>query len=277
VRSEIPVPEALPTRRKAAVWLSAAGDALASVFLPANCRICETLLVRATRVPICDACLASFTVMAPRICDICGQPLESLQPATGEVIHCPNCSPPRFAFAYVRSLTVYQDAVVSAILILKYERMEPLSGWFALKLAGLVRSQGDRLKSDIVVPVPLHPERERERGYNQAALLAKPLARSLDLPYRPVLLQRIRERPLKKILSVEERWKAVRGAFATRPGSQVDKLRVLLVDDVLTTGATLDACARALLESGAQSVVGLTVARAARSPVTKSSPGPSPS
>ena len=78
---------------------------------------------------------------------------------------------------------------------------------------------------------------------------------------------RTKARPDKHILSNDERWRIVRGAFATRPGSQVDKKRVLLVDDVMTTGATLDACARALLESGAKSVLGLTVARAARNPL----------
>jgi ComF family protein len=104
-----------------------------------------------------------------------------------------------------------------------------------------VNTEGDALAADVVVPVPLHRERQRERGYNQAALLSKPLAKKLRLPHRAVLLMRTRVRPEKQVLSLEERWESVRGAFATRPGSQVDNLRVLLVDDVLTTGATLDA------------------------------------
>jgi predicted amidophosphoribosyltransferase len=77
-----------------------------------------------------------------------------------------------------------------------------------------------------------------------------------------VLLTRTRPRPDKHLLSYEERWESVRGAFATRPGSQVDNLRVLLVDDVMTSGATLDSCAKTLREAGARSVIGLTVARA---------------
>lgn len=117
------------------------------------------------------------------------------------------------------------------------------------------------MDADLVVPVPLHRQRERERGYNQADLIARPLA------YRAVLLVRTRPRPNKQILSLEERWESVRGAFATRPGSQVDNLRVLLVDDVMRTGATLDACAKALRAAGAKSVIGLTVARAARHPL----------
>jgi ComF family protein len=134
-----------------------------------------------------------------------------------------------------------------------------------------VRDGADSLAADVVVPVPLHRERERERGYNQAALISRPLSKKLGLPHKAVLLMRTRARPDKRILSLEERWESVRGAFATRPGSQVDNLRVLLVDDVLTTGATLDACARALLDAGAKSVIGLTVARAVRNPLPSSS------
>jgi competence protein ComFC len=114
------------------------------------------------------------------------------------------------------------------------------------------------------VPVPLDRQRERERGYNQAALISKPLAKRLRLPHKTLLLMRTKARPDKRILTLEERWESVRGAFATRQGSQVDNLGILLIDHVLTTEATLDACARALREAGAKSVVGFTVARAAR-------------
>jgi ComF family protein len=115
-----------------------------------------------------------------------------------------------------------------------------------------------------VVPVPLHRNRQRERGYNQVDLIAGPLARRLGLPYRSVLLVRSKPRPDKQRLSLHERWTSVRGAFAAQPGSRVDNLRVLLVDDVMTTGATLDACARALRQAGAAAVYALTVARAPR-------------
>jgi competence protein ComFC len=165
---------------------------------------------------------------------------------------------------------VYEGSLVRAILLLKFERIEPLGVWFADRLAEAVGNEKDVLRADVVVPVPLHRERERERGYNQAALLSKPLAKRLRLPHKAVLLMRTRARPDKRILSLEERWESVRGAFATRPGSQVDNQRVLLVDDVLTTGATLDACARALREAGAKSVVGLTIARAVRNPLPSS-------
>jgi len=152
--------------------------------------------------------------------------------------------------------------LVRAIVLLKFERIEPLAAYFGERLALIAQREG--LTCDIVVPVPLHRTREKERGFNQAELIAREVAKRLRLPLKPVLLMRTKARPDKHILTNEERWRIVRGAFATRPGSQVDNKRVLLVDDVMTTGATLDACSNALLEAGAKSVIGLTVARAVR-------------
>jgi ComF family protein len=109
---------------------------------------------------------------------------------------------------------------------------------------------------------PLDAGRMRDRGYNQAELIARPLARMLGIPFRSYLLVRTKPRPDKLRLTRRERWETVRGAFATHERAQVDRMRVLLVDDVFTTGATLDACSRALRQAGADRVVGLTVARA---------------
>ena len=120
---------------------------------------------------------------------------------------------------------------------------------------------GPAFQADVVVPVPLHRQRERERGYNQAALIAKPLAKLLRRPTNRCYSPEPGPVPTSICLSYEERWESVRGAFATRPGSQVDNLRVLLVHDVMTSGATLDSCAKTLREAGASSVIGLTVAR----------------
>ena len=117
------------------------------------------------------------------------------------------------------------------------------------------------------MPVPLHPGRQRHRGYNQAELIARPLAKRLGIPYRAHLLARTRPRPDKLRLTRRERWETVRGAYATQEGARVDKLRVILVDDVFTTGATLDACSRALRGGGAAQVVDLTVARAVPSSI----------
>ena len=243
-----------------------ASDALVSVFFPSGCRICVRLLTSASRVPLCEECLSSFEHVAGTVCEICGRPLPGWTKEPEQPLLCRACQDRTYAFDRARSFAVYENTIVRAILLLKFEQIEPLGAWFADRLTEVVNSEADWLAADVVVPVPLHRERERERGYNQP-LLSKPLAKRLQLPHKAVLLVRTRARPDKQVLSLEERWESVRGAFATRPGSQVDNLRVLLVDDVLTTGATLDACARALREAGAKSVIGLTVARALRNPL----------
>ncbi|HXJ04236.1 MAG TPA: ComF family protein [Candidatus Acidoferrum sp.] len=254
-------------------WLAEASDAIVSLLFPGACRICDKLLTRATRVPICEECLASFEAPREKICELCGQPPAELTVAEGEPLVCRVCRQRTYAFERARSFGKYEGPLVRAILLLKWERIEPLGSWFAQRLTELAGREAGLLAGDVVVPVPLHRDRERERGYNQAGLISKPLARKLDLPHKSVLLMRTRPRPNKLVLSFEERWESVRGAFATRPGTQVDNKRVLLVDDVMTTGATLDACARALLESGAKSVIGLTVARAARNALPTSENG----
>ena len=254
-----------PTRGLAEVWLSNVRSALLSVAFPAGCRICERLLTEATRIPICNDCLGSFGPITGTVCDKCGRAVEGAARSDLETFVCPTCANGEgrgYAFVRVKRWAVYEGTLVRAILLLKFENIDLLGKLFAQWFAEVVAGSGSAFQADVVVPVPLHRQRERERGYNQAALIAKPLAKRLGLPYKSVLLTRIRPRPDKHLLSYEERWESVRGAFATRPGSQVDNLRVLLVDDVMTSGATLDSCAKTLREAGARSVIGLTVARA---------------
>jgi ComF family protein len=167
-----------------------------------------------------------------------------------------------YDFDFARSYAAYTSAAVGAIVLLKYHEVTPLGSWLADRLFELAARYPEVAAVDAVAPVPQHATRLRERGYNQAELIARPLARRLGVPYRPILLVRTKPRPEKLKLTVRERWRTVRGAYDIREGARVDNLRVLLVDDVLTTGATLDACSRALRHAGAAKVTALTVARA---------------
>lgn len=259
-------------RGRVSRMLTSAGDALVSVFFPGDCRLCEQLLRRANRIPICEECLASFRPLSQNICEICGQPFETFSTQArsqqepnehaqaGRI--CGICQRRTYAFDRARSYALYETGLVRAIVMLKFDRIEPLGEWFAERLLEILQ-RGELPDVDVVVPVPLHRQRLEERGYNQADLIAKPLAKRLKLPYRPILVRK-RPRPDKHILTLRERWESVNGAFATQNAAQVDNVRVLLLDDVLTTGATLNACAKTLREAGAKSVIGLTVARAAR-------------
>jgi ComF family protein len=236
-------------------------DALASVFFPAPCRICGETLTNASRIPICPLCLDSFTRVTRPMCLCCGRPFVS--PVAEQAIRplCRLCRGQQYAFERARTFAIYDDAIGAAIQLLKYDQVIRLGDWFAARLAEVVAQPGDEIHADVVVPVPLHPSRQKERGYNQAELIARPLARRLRLPLGSYLLVRTKPRPAQFLLTRRQRWESVRGAYATRAGVQVDKLRILLVDDVMTTGATLDSCSRALLKAGAAAVIGLTVAR----------------
>jgi competence protein ComFC len=247
-------------------WLQTLSGAMSSVVFPAGCRLCETLLTETTRIPICCTCLQSFSKISGDSCEVCGLPWTpptTPQTKAGPLL-CPDCQERRFGFAFARSYGRYEGGLIRAILLLKYEQVESLGSWFAERLFEVVQGESERFAADQVVPVPLHRQRQKERGFNQVDLIAKPLARRLGIPYRHALLMRARPRPEKHLLRFEERWEAVRGAFVMREGGRVDNLRILLLDDVMTTGATLDACSRALREAGAHSVLGLTVARAVR-------------
>lgn len=252
------------SRVRVARWLETLAGAVASVLFPSGCRICEALLTRADRLPVCDSCVNSFRELPEEICERCGQPWAEGGDVDGDANVCRECRERGFAFDAARSFGVYEGGLARAIVLMKYERIEPLGAWFAKQLLKAARRIPPQYSADVVVPVPLHRTRQKERGFNQVDLFGRPLARKLGLPYRPVLLKRERARPEKHLLHFEERWEAVRGAFVIRDGGRVDNLRILLLDDVMTSGATLDACSHALREAGAKSVAGLTIARAVR-------------
>jgi ComF family protein len=261
-------------------------DALASVLFAAPCRICGHLLDDARLLPICAECFDAFQPLGGLMCARCGRPTVTTTPATvapgagpvdpaSEVpaversepqvpaeLRCRLCRLGIYRFDRARSFASYNLPMRKAIILLKYMGVARLGAWFAERLNEIYQADRVLFPVDAVVPVPLHPLRLRERGYNQAERIARPLAQHLGLPLLPLLLVRTRARPDQLLLSRAERWNSVKGAYAATPGARAEKLRVLLVDDVFTTGATLDACARALFAAGAASVYALTVARA---------------
>ena len=238
-------------------------EALASVIFAAPCELCGELLDTASRIPICRACLGLLRPLDGPCCARCGRPFVSAVAIdVQEVPLCHICRRGLYDFDFARSYAAYTEPMAGAIMLLKYHQVTSLAAWFAASLRRVFDAHREACRADLVVPVPAHALRLRERGYNQAELIAKPFARSLGLPCRSYLLLRIRPRSDQLRLSLRERWRSVRGAYTIRQGVRVDNLRVLLIDDVLTTGATLDACSRALRKAGASKVVALTVARA---------------
>ena len=241
-------------------FLRPAMHALAAFGLPGLCRICGSFLARATSLPVCPKCLASLQPLAIPVCT-CGRPFPSPAASSAIQLRCHLCRKGVYAFDLARSFGVYDGVMVQAIVLLKHHGVTTIAGWFAARLAEMVSRNRDLMSADIIVPVPLDESRRRERGYNQAELIARMLARRLNMPLQPEILARIKARPKKLKLTRRERWQTVRGAYVTREGSRIDKQRVLLIDDVFTTGATLDSCTRALKKAGATRVTAVTVAR----------------
>lgn len=201
----------------------------------------------------CAECKTSVRILDPnRLCRVCGQGLS----ASGE---CPACQKERPVYAAARSWAVYEGPLRHAHHRLKYQRDIGLGDVLSEPLIDLFQSLN--WKVDLVAPVPVGIARLRERGYNQSTLIARPLALGTGSAYRPQALQRTRQTRSQVDLTLSERKENVRRAFLARRGI-VENRCVLVVDDIMTSGATLDACAAALLEAGAREVYCLTLARA---------------
>jgi ComF family protein len=198
----------------------------------------------------CDACQASLEYVCPPTCDRCGEPHT--------IGLCTKCRAQPLQIESIHSVVIFQDKVRHAIHRFKYERLAGLAEPLGDVLAEGWRAQ--QLAADWLIPVPLHPARQRERGYNQSELLARRLSQRVNVPYSATALTRTRLTAVQMTLDAAQRKANVAGAFAT-VDARLRGARVVVIDDVCTTGATLDACAAALLAMGAASVAGLTVAR----------------
>ncbi len=207
---------------------------------------------------ICWDCLAGLPFIRDPYCSLCGDPLE------GSVEHdfvCSWCMRNRPAFDMARSAVRYRGAVGHLLQRYKYHHATYLSYDLCLLLAGCVRAHLLKDGIDAIAYVPLHPRKARSRSYNQSRLLAEHLSHHLHIPVERNTLRRVRWTSTQTRLHAEARRMNVMGAFQCCIPDWVEGRRWLLIDDVMTTGATVDACARVLKENGARRVVVATVAR----------------
>jgi ComF family protein len=198
-------------------------------------------------------CHAKVNILVEPLCLKCGSPT----PKT--VQGCPQCEKHGYAFTSLRSWAAFDEPLRSALHRLKYKRDSSLGDAFAPHLSGFVRQLNWPI--DMVVPIPLGKKRRQERGYNQVEALAAPLAQRLEAPHIPAALERTKETRSQVGLSAAERRENMQAAFRANP-SLVTGRRVLLMDDVATTGSTLSSAAEALMSAGAFQIYALTVARA---------------
>ena len=232
-------------------------QAAVSLLYPATCTICRKQ-VRADEY-LCDGCEAKIIRIVPPFCETCSEPFQG---SINTAFTCANCAHRTIHFDAAVAAYRGRGIVRDVIHEFKYNRQIHLRHLVARWLRAAL--DDERLRGqqfDVIVPVPLHPARQRERGFNQATLLAELLSAHASIPCRP-LLKRIRYTTTQTALDRSERMENLHNAFRLRKNADVRGLRMLLIDDVLTTGSTLSECARVLKRAGAKSVHAATAARA---------------
>ena len=236
--------------------LSRSLEVFADLLYPPACVHCDAVV--ASGEYLCPECSAKAERIQAPFCETCSEPFS------GEIegaFSCPNCRQRHFAFECAVSAFRGRGLVRELILRFKYQRQYYLRRQLGTWLAQALDDERIRRRpADAIVPVPLHPRRQRERGFNQAAALCPFLSRHSGLPVWPAL-RRVRFTETQTHFSRAQRLRNLRGAFAAVPRWPVAGTHLLLVDDVFTTGSTVDECARVLRQAGAASVRVVTVAR----------------
>jgi ComF family protein len=223
---------------------------------PPRCPLCFRLIEPSKYPSFCPECLGDVSFIEPPFCIQCGIPFAS---RSEEGHLCGRCIASAAAYTRARALSVFSGTTQAAIHVLKYQNRP----YIASLLMGLVERiplDLDFVQYDVVVPVPLHRNRLKQRGYNQSLLLGREIHRRWRVPFDGRLLKRFKETVPQIELTGQRREENVKGVFSLLgdPGGK----RILLVDDVFTTGATVNECARVLLKGGANQVDVFTVARA---------------
>lgn len=240
---EVTAPSPSANAGPLARWL----QALLDLLLPPHCVGCGSL-----GTWLCQHCSDDLPLFDPPICQLCGRPTPGL-------VVCSRCWNQRRFTQAIRVPFALEGTLSKAVHRLKYRRAKHLAEPLGTLLA---QQLGDWLPQPVdgVTPVPLHPNRERTRGYNHSALLAQVVASTLGLSYTDQLVKRVRDTPPQVGLSAEARQANVKGAFAPITGAPAPRA-VLLIDDVTSTGATLEACAQALRRGGVKQVWAAALAR----------------
>ncbi len=239
-------------------------DAALGLIYPPVCQICEIERAAADAGFVCNTCSARTRFIEPPFCDRCGLPFA------GEIngsFECANCRDLELHFDHARAAVTLDGPVQRALQRFKYERAE----WFEPFLARLLIERAAPALSahawDFILPTPLHPVKLRDREFNQADRLAQRLAKATGIRHENGLLRRVKPTATQTRLSRRARAKNLREAFAADAGNALKGARLVLVDDVLTTGATANAAAAALRKAGAAQIAVWTVARGTLRPV----------
>ncbi|MFQ5989130.1 MAG: ComF family protein [Candidatus Methylomirabilales bacterium] len=237
--------------------------ALLQFLLPARCATCQDTLGLGSRSVVCGTCWGRVRLLDPPFCPRCGRPFWGRGVAHPVSHHCQGCRLRQPHYLLARSALLYErdDPLREILLLFKHGRRDALGGHLGRLMADRATDLFEQPAFEAIVPVPLHRQRKRERGFNQAEILASVVGNRLHRPVLRKALKRIRATPPQSG-KPRERIRNVRGAFAVTHRERVEGRTLLLVDDVFTTGATVNECAKVMMKSGARAVLVYTLARA---------------
>ncbi|MFC1576656.1 LptF/LptG family permease [Candidatus Omnitrophota bacterium] len=221
--------------------------------LPPACYVCEKNC--SSKYGLCDECLSEIRHIPPPYCPKCGIHLNNNDPL------CKECATKKSPLERSWSSAYYKDSLKKCIHLFKYKGLSGLTGVLSDTMVDFARKNRIHDKVDLIVPVPLSPAKKRERTYNHAEVLAHSLSKNLSLPLDAGSLKKVRWTKSQSALDKEARSKNVRDSFRAVKNDSFRGKNVLLIDDVYTTGSTINECARVLIEAGAGSVFSLTLAR----------------
>lgn len=229
------------------------------IFFPSFCELCSSLLELPHEKVICRTCLQSLKLRHSSFCLCCGRFFDD----TGEPHLCQKCLQKRPTFSCHRSCGQYNGKLKDVILLFKYRKFMVLGkdlAWFAYRT--LRNEEALWWGVEAVVPVPLHPKRKKQRGFNQALIIAKELAMLKGIKLVEGQLVKLKNILPQTSLKAEDRQKNVKGAFGIKEREKIEGKIILLVDDVYTTGSTIRECSSVLKNAGAKDVRAITLARA---------------
>lgn len=250
-------------------------QSLFAALFPSDCRLCSAPLENISRLPVCRSCLLGMTPISADTCDVCGDTLghtEKAAPILADVARsgdlpaaqCVACQDEKPYFAKAVAYGAYDGGLRELVHLLKYDRVEPAVGVLGTMLAEAIGKLHLSAGPVLVVPVPLYSGKRRERGFNQAEVIARKALKLLSdnkLELATDVLERTRPTVSQIGLTRPQRVENVRGALRVKHPSRIKNLDVLVVDDVMTTGTTASECARVLRRAGARNVWVATVAR----------------
>jgi ComF family protein len=252
--------------------VSGAVESLFATLFPADCCLCGSPLIKISRLPVCEDCLSAMRPIAGGVCSICGECLVSPYAFTaeGDEPRCGLCRRMAPPFDMAVAYGSYDGGLRELIHLLKYEQVRPAARVLGRMLHEAMASLKDLPNDAVVVPIPLHRKKLRQRGFNQVELIARAALKLESQPRRLFsnTIERQRETKSQIGLTSHQRRENMRGAFVVAKPAQISGREVLLVDDVYTTGTTVSECARILRRAGASKVWVVTVARSLKTNAT---------